>query len=291
MAPSAKTLAVITNIDSQTKPPLISAGDMTPELCYQAEKAFKGFFAHKGVKPDEQVSRCLYSFQDHRIEAWLDVQGDALVKGTFADFMAKLRLLVLAPGWEAKLKTSILGMRQGDVSFMEFYNHMASRNILLRGSPSQLPIEKIREQLEANMTAELRDQVEYEDVHLEKDFDLWTTKVRRVDEHMQSKREQDRARWGKRAALSDSSRNANVASSSTTQTTRTETTTKTEERPLKMTDSERDLLSANAGCYKCRRPFVNHRSGECTNGYPTRRFIVDQKYIDTFKAKPKASLL
>lgn len=293
MAPSSKTLAVISNLDSQNKPPLIGAGDISPELCYQAEKAFKGWFANKGIKPEDQVARALFSFQDHRIEEWIDVHNDVLIAGTFAEFMAKLRVLMLAPNWEAKLKTSILGMRQGDVSFIEFYNHMASRNILLRGSPSHLAIEKIRDQLEANMTAELREMVEYEDVHLEKDFDTWCSRVRRIDEHMQSKREQDRARYAKRPALSDSSRNTNTvpsASNTTSQTTSqtTRTTSKTEERPLKMTDNERELLGANAGCYKCRRPFVNHRSGECENGYPTRRFVVDQKYIDSFKSKPKA---
>ncbi|KZP17246.1 hypothetical protein FIBSPDRAFT_675093, partial [Athelia psychrophila] len=253
------------------KPPLISAGDISPELCYQIEKGFHGFFANKGIKPEDQVARALFSFQDHRIEEWIAAHQDELVLCTFAEFMVKLHVLMLAPNWEGKLKTSILGMRQGDVSFIEFYNHMASRNILLRGSASHLDAAEVRDQLEANMTSELRETVEYEDAHLEQDFDVWISRVRRIDEHMSAKHDADRARYAKRPALSDSSRNANTSLSTAPQTSRSQTTTKTstEERPLKMTDGERELLGANAGCYKCRHPFVNHRSGECTNGYPT----------------------
>lgn len=295
MAPSTRNLAIVSNVNQQNKPPLIGPGDITPEIAYQIEKAFKGFFANKGIKAEDQVSRALYIFQDHRIEEWIAVQSDDLVKGTFAEFMVKLRALVLAPGWEGKLKTSILGMRQGDLSFIKFYNRLASRNILLRGSSSHLPIDKVRDQLEANMTAELREMVEYERVHNEADFDAWITEVRRIDDHMASKRETDRARYSKRSAFNEPSRNANATSnttqsSSSTVPSRSQSGTKPEDfRPPKMTNAERDLLAANAGCFKCRRPFVNHRSGECTNGYPTSKFTVDQKYVDSFRtSKPKA---
>lgn len=32
---------------------------------------------------------------------------------------------------------------------------------------------------------------------------------------------------------------------------------------------------------------MNHRSGDCNNGYPTQKFVVDQKYIDSFKTAGK----
>lgn len=291
MSTALKMIATISNTNSQNKPPIINHGDVTPELCYQIEKAFKGFFAHKGIKADEQVPRCLYSFQDHWIEEWIATHSNELVLLSFADFMLKFRSLVLVKGWQGKLKTSILGMRQEDRRFNEFYNLLDSRNILLRGSSSHLDQAKVRETLESSMTKELSGRVEYEKVDQITVFEDWIAEVRRVDDYMFTKRE-ERARIPRRAALAEPSRNANTSSSSAPATASSSSSAPKAEyregdRPKKMTQEERDLLAANGGCFKCRRLFVYHMSGDCINRYPTTRFTVDQRYIDTFKSKAK----
>lgn len=293
MAPS-KNVAVVSNTDQQNKPPMISAGDITPEVCYTIDRAFKAFFVHKEIEPDKQVQRSVYSFQDHRIIEWLAVNNNTIILMSWDEFMTKFRTAFLTTGWEAKLKTSILAMRQADKPFIDFYNSMAARNLLLRGSAAHLKIEKIRDQLEANMTKELLAQVEYEKVNLESDFDVWLVEVRRIDEHLTARREIDRARNSKsRSAFSEPSRNLNTTSSAPSATATSSKPSASsyavakEDRPGKITQPERELLAANGGCFKCRRPFVNHVSGDCTNGFPDRRFTVDQAYIDSFKSKPK----
>lgn len=64
---------------------------------------------------------------------------------------------------------------------------------------------------------------------------------------------------------------------------RSQTTTNTKLKPL--TQSKHELLNENGGCYKCRRPFVYHCSGECTAGFPLMVFTVNKAYIESLKRK------
>lgn len=136
------------------------------------------------------------------------------------------------------------------------------------------------------MSEELADQCVYEKVDLKSDFEKWIAEVRRMDHHQHARREADKARYPKRT-FGEPSRNANVSTSAAAPAVKEQSRPSKVERPAKITQAERDLLAANDGCFKCRKPFVMHRSNDCTNGYPERKFIVDQKYIDSFKAKPK----
>lgn len=117
---------------------MITDGDFTPEICSQVEKAFNAFFVHKGIEEDKQVARVFSAFQDVHVEEWLSVNRDELLLLTFKEFMAALRKAHLPVGWENKLKTSILFMRQGDQPFINWYHLMAGRNILLRNTSYHL---------------------------------------------------------------------------------------------------------------------------------------------------------
>ncbi|KAJ7239990.1 hypothetical protein B0H12DRAFT_1074909 [Mycena haematopus] len=62
--------------------------------------------------------------------------------------------------------------------------------------------------------------------------------------------------------------------------------------PPKLGEEERELLSANEGCMRCRKPFAGHRSFECTSPATADNYqVVTEKVIaDARKAqKGKAS--
>lgn len=142
MAPTSKRTAVISNLESQNKPPMLTAGDVTPEVLRAFEKACMGHFQNKDVTADKQVGKIMYSFQDHRIEEWLDTDWDGFAALSFRDFMVKLRDAFLPTGWEDDLKDDILSMRQGDKGFWEWFNSMTTKNLLLKNTKSHMTIGK-----------------------------------------------------------------------------------------------------------------------------------------------------
>lgn len=194
MALPVKNIAVVSNTNQQNKPPLISNGDITPELCYTIDHAFKVFFVHKDIPENKQVLRVIYNFQDHHIIKWLAVNHDDIIAMTWDAFMLKFRTAFLPARWEGKLKTSMLAMRQNNRPFINFYNSMAAQKLLLRGFMVHLKIEKIRDQLKANMTEELSSQVNYKKINVVADLKVWLTEVRHIDEHQAARREQDHLR-------------------------------------------------------------------------------------------------
>lgn len=104
-----------------------------------------------------------------------------ILKRSFTELMTALRKAQLLVGWENKLKTLILPMRQGDQPFINWYHSMAGRNFLLRNTSYHLSPAQIQDQLEANMPKELSVLVEYEKVVNKTDFESWLFDVQRID--------------------------------------------------------------------------------------------------------------
>jgi hypothetical protein len=78
--------------------------------------------------------------------------------------------------------------------------------------------------------------------------------------------------------LTEPSRNANVAPSSSSRTALP-----------KLLDTERQLLFDNEGCLKCRRVFVSHRSADCPNDFPNAANykVLTQAFVDLIKQRVK----
>ncbi|KAG6884130.1 hypothetical protein C0992_006940 [Termitomyces sp. T32_za158] len=51
--------------DKSTKLPVVTEGDLTPEVIKDFEHACLDFFDNKDIKPEDQVKRMLVSFKDH----------------------------------------------------------------------------------------------------------------------------------------------------------------------------------------------------------------------------------
>lgn len=137
------------------------------------------------------------------------------------------------------------------------------------------------------MTPALKERVRYEHADKIADFEKWIEDVRRIDDYQAAKRTRTVSSKPPRAGLSEPSQYANTSSSSNTATSSSTTAPPARPffKPKPLSSTERDLLRENGGCFKCRRPFAGHLSGECTLNFPTSIFVVDQLYIDSFKKK------
>ncbi|KZP08231.1 hypothetical protein FIBSPDRAFT_674609, partial [Athelia psychrophila] len=88
----------------------------------------------------------------------------------------------LPTGWEDKLKSQILSMRQGDQGFWEWCNSMTVKNMLLKNMTAHCSVEKICEQLTANMTETLVEHVRYEGANKEPVFEKWVEGIHRIND-------------------------------------------------------------------------------------------------------------
>ena len=73
-----------------TKPPVLTAGDVTPEALCSWEIGCITYFAHKDVTPASQVQRVAWGLHDARIQQWYVTEHNRLNTLTFATFMTEL---------------------------------------------------------------------------------------------------------------------------------------------------------------------------------------------------------
>jgi hypothetical protein len=69
--------------------------------------------------------------------------------------MTEFRAAYLPKDWEEDTRSDVLAMSQGAGTFWDFAVSIQSRNALLAGTASHLTKEKLRHQLEANMSKKL----------------------------------------------------------------------------------------------------------------------------------------
>lgn len=105
------------------------------------------------------------------------------------------------------------------------------------------------------MTEELAELVEYKKVSAVTDFDNWLFDVCRINDHITAKCLAARARLS-RAPFPDQSRTQNTASATTALSSSTPAYTPSSsnapctDRPIRLSEGEKELLAANNGCYK-----------------------------------------
>lgn len=102
---------------------------------------------------------------------------------------------------------------------------------------------------------------------ISKKYKEWREKVILLDN--QRLRDRDRIRRLVAATSPTTSRSLSTPSTyARTTSTKTHSVPTSRTRPLPLTDVEKDLLSKNNGCFKCRMLFVDHTSRNCPNGWP-----------------------
>ncbi|KAG0708042.1 hypothetical protein DFH29DRAFT_791206, partial [Suillus ampliporus] len=273
------TTSKIARVDqsSPSKPPFLTAGELTPEALRSWEMGCTQFFLHKGVKDDEMVKKVAWGMQEAVIQDWYINDRERIDKLTFAEYMAEVRDYWLPSGWSDIVRRKMLSSTQGQRPFNEWAVDIQSQNTLLRGTTSHLAEDNIRYHLESHMNSELAADYHAENV-TETELRKWIEKVRLLDErrmrYLVRQREaveaalrSERARSSGEKKFTAGTR-LNAKAGQTTNNTSAPPSSKPFTKLPSLTDAERQLLRDNDGCFKCREPFSGHTSMACPKGFP-----------------------
>jgi hypothetical protein len=272
--------------DSASKPPVLHAGDITPDIMRTFKLACLGYFDHKEIPEDKQVRKILACLKDNRIVDWVSTERERLLGLTFQQFMAEFRTAYLDKNWEETTRRELLCMSQETSTFWHFAVRAQAKNSLLDNTASHLNEEKLRHQLEAGMNARLAKKCIAEKINKIGNFREWLSEVKRVDDGLAD----DRKEW---EAFTKAGRNSNRKGNPLGEPSRryntgsTATTSNNTGRVVlpKLTENERKLLSSNGGCFKCRNFFVDHRSASCNNDFPAAEGYKTLMQSDVDRAK------
>lgn len=250
-----------------TKPPTLTAGELTPEVVRAWDMACQNYFTHKEVAEDVQVKKVAWGMLDPRLQDWYMTNRAALDAMSFADYMKDFRTNWLDSDWAAQVRKKLLSSAQGTRPFTEWAAELQSTNALLTGETCYFSKTLMRNQLEANMNDDLSADCRHEGVHDEADLKKWMEKVKRLDD----KRLRTAARQKEAIDAAFLSRNKQPFGARTNNPKAgqsSDATSKTYTRLPALTENERQLLNKHEGCFKCRRFYVTCRSKDCKNGFP-----------------------
>jgi hypothetical protein len=178
-------------------------------------------------------------------------------------------------------------------TFEDFCTRVVAGNNLLEGDALHLSHANLRKTIEGHMSQYLADAIavlspeEHQKITDLEDFYEWEAEILRVDRRIRSHVSyvQDMNNSSKRNADADHNTSskrqcfpdhftpspnpatrANAISNKENDRARTQSSFRT---PCpKLTDDERNLLNQYSGCRKCRQLFINHKAGNCPNGFP-----------------------
>ena len=268
------TMTAISNVaeyqqSAPTKPPTLSAGEVTPEQLQKWELGCRQYFFHKDVEADNQVKRVAWGLLDPRIQQWYAIEAERLNGLDFGDFMVELRSYWLPSDWASDLRLKMLSSRQGTRPFLEWVVDVQTQNSLLVGDEAHLSEAGLRYHLEANMNKDLAVEYRSSDAKNAATLRLWIEKVKKLDEKRmrdaRQLREQIEAsmRNNPKSRPTDDKRKVNDPA----RRWPPHQPASAPRLPL-LTDEERKLLRENEGCFKCRLPFQTHQTYNCPNGFP-----------------------
>ncbi|KAH9927786.1 uncharacterized protein B0H18DRAFT_875288, partial [Fomitopsis serialis] len=290
---NARPLSIVTQV-SQKHAPVVSAGKLTPALILQWEAACTAFFREREVKDEDKVAKVAFGFQDELIQDWYINDSENINAMTFPNFVNKIRSRYLPHEWEDDVSTVLLRMRQKeDERFADWVVAVEKQNRLLRGSDLRKDEKALKAQITANAWVDVRRAATkkvYKDIV---DFKEWKDALSVFDDERlaeRARRFKDIERFLASHQTTQKATKSNSGSTATTSSGSSTAKASTSQRVPAMTGDERQLLQAHDGCFKCRRPFVNHRSKDCPFGFPDPRTFkpVTQADIDAHKSKGKS---
>jgi hypothetical protein len=251
----------------------------------QYENACLGFFEGKEIAPEKQVRKILAGLRDDRIQEWISIDRDEVLKLSFAEFMVEFKAGFLLEDWEEITHIELLAMQQGVDSFWDFAVQVQSKNALLRDTDLFLDKDQLRHRIESGMTPKLTLRCRHEKSNKIVVFKEWLADVRRINDLLRADRAElealqksQRDSTRRSNALTKPSRNANASTSSSSAF---------HDKLARLTETERRLLFDNEGCLKCRKVFVSHRSANCPDGFPNAANYktLTQSFVDHIKMR------
>ncbi|KAI6140556.1 hypothetical protein EDD17DRAFT_1801038 [Pisolithus thermaeus] len=138
-------------------PPVLTAGDITPEALHAWELGCLNYFRQKGTAAEDQVAKVAGNLLDPRIQDWYSNNGDHLMALSFAEFMTE----------------KMLSSTQETKPFHLWAVEIESLNVLLCGSESYLSEVHLRFHLESHMNADLAAEYRMTLLAKETNFHAW----------------------------------------------------------------------------------------------------------------------
>lgn len=178
-------LAKVSRSTSYKSPPCIGPGLITPQVIHEYKIACDDFFDNvkDGVADNAKAGRLLGGLINSRIGTWVGDQRDALKAVTYAGLLEKIRERALDVEWETDIESQIIHARmRNDEEFEVFANRVQDLNNLLITATIKLSEERLKSQLSANMTKDLRGRCkESESLKTKTDLNEWIKAVKIVD--------------------------------------------------------------------------------------------------------------
>jgi hypothetical protein len=277
--------------DAPSKPPILTAGKITPAGMCSYENACLSYFENKDIAEEKQVRKVLGGLQDSHLQDWVDIDREHFLALSFIDFMVQFRAGYLPEDWEEVTHIELLGMIQEDQSFRDFAVKIQAKNSLLCNTTSYLDQEKLCHRIKSGMNQKLALHCRLEKLSKVEDFEKWLAEIRRIDDLMKAEKAEFESfarttcETTRRAnALAEPSHHGNAP----TVTAAPAASDSCLVLP-KLLESERRLLYDNEGCLKCRRVFVDHRSTNCPNNFPNPSTYktLTQNFVDAIKNRIK----
>jgi len=210
--------------------------------------------------------------------------------------MKEMRANYLHQDWEDQIHNQILTstLASSKSSFWNWSQQLLKLNCLLRSTTPVFDNATLHNHLEAHLDEELHTCLKHDEAYKDKVLKSWITSVCLIDEAhaVETKRHhelieethdhQAKCQNTKTDVLHGSSRHGN-----TTQTNNTSTGSSTSSyiKLPPLLDIERTLLNEHEGCTKCHRFYVDHRSQNCPNGFPTGKGYKTLTITDVLTAK------
>ena len=266
--PGQKATIVHLNI---ARAPTMLDGVITPDAVCEFEQCANHFFlnAKGGVTEEQKVTRLLGCFKNSLVRDWMAVEETKLVAMTFKEFMKAFRKRWLPKNWESDMRALILdtGLDPTSESFEKWAARVQSMNVTLRGTPSHFSEAQLRTQLEAGIDKDLRTLAMEERANDLTELLPWLEKLNDIDQ----KRRNDRKRrmneledYMRKRPITQARNRATAGQTSTSDPAKENLSNRENPYPPKLTQEERHLLQEHDGCFKCRKPYAGHRSGDCT---------------------------
>jgi len=185
----------------------------------------------------------------------------------------------LTDGWEGVIEQGILNSTQGDKPLWDWVQSLQSTNALIVGTYAELDEPLLRTHIKSNLNNTVKAEANCKKTHTELDFQKWIAALKLLDDDcindeckLREFMAKDRVlRCKNNHVLANPSCATNRTATTFTSNYNTNTPATNSTSPNAnttpclpaLTVNERTLLAANEGCYKCRKPFVNHHSPEC----------------------------
>ncbi|KAJ6625500.1 hypothetical protein B0H10DRAFT_1942420 [Mycena sp. CBHHK59/15] len=277
-------MSAIATLDAPSgKPPVLHQGECDQATLRNFELAVTNYATLKGLDDDKDIMEVVVGcFRHHIVNDWSMVPAERMkvLAGSFVDFMASLRDLLLPHNWERSLRMTMLNhCHRTDDTFAIFASAVRAQNSLLAGTGSHMDDEHLRIFLESAMCPDLVEDYENDaTAKNETDFPRWLAGVRRVDDgchrileriklaaknnrdNHQKKRKSDNDGGNDRGGKHSNNQNVPLSGASASSSSA--------KRCPGPTDDERSLLDTNFGCRKCRKVYVNHRSADKVCEFP-----------------------